>query len=157
MNLKGEQASLAAWTSRVGLAALVLLLVCGCSSFNRDWKAAAAPPPPPTALDGRWLGVWRSEASGHNGQLRCLVTLEPNQQYQARFHAKYRKILGFGYTVPLQVTITNGQFWFRGEGDLGWYGVYHCEGRVNGTNFFSSYHCEGDHGTFEMGRPNPKQ
>jgi hypothetical protein len=146
---------------RLGAGWLVLFLACGCSSFNRDWKAVAAQPPPPNGMDGRWLGVWRSEVTGHSGQLRCLVTLEPTQQYQARFRAKYGKILTFSFssTVPLQVVTTNAQFWFRGEADLGWYagGVYHYEGRVNQTNFLSTYRCERDHGTFEMGRPNPKQ
>ena len=79
--------------------------------------------------------------------------------YQARFHAKYRKILGFGYTVPLKVRTVAGVFNFQGEADLGWYagGLYFYSGHVRGTNFSSTYRSEKDRGTFQMTRPPPER
>lgn len=98
----------------------LLLLAGGCSTFNRDWKRAAANPVPANDIQGRWDGRWLSEVNGHNGRLRCLVSQSSPGKYEARFHAKYRKILSFGYTVVLNVQRTNDLFTFQGEADLGW-------------------------------------
>jgi hypothetical protein len=127
----------------------------GCSTFNRDWKAAATAPA--SGIQGRWAGTWRSEVNGHTDQLRCLMTCPEEGSCQARFHAKYQKIFSFGYTVALQVTPQDGIFKFKGDANLGWYagGAYHYEGTVSATNFFATYRCKQDHGTFQMARPPP--
>jgi hypothetical protein len=132
-----------------------LLLLTGCSSFNRDWKRAAADLPQPTnGLAGRWDGFWMSDRNGHNGRLRCIITPGGTMSYDARFHAKYWKILTFGYTVPLQAERSNEVFRFQGEADLGKLagGVYRYEGTVSGTNFHSSYRSRYDYGNFRMNR-----
>ena len=110
-------------------------------------------------IAGRWQGLWRSDVNGHNGQLRCLITKESDQTYRAYYHAKYRKILSFSYTVPLRVEPSDGVYKFQGEADLGWYAgaVYHYEGRASPTNFFSTYRSKHDHGTFQMTRPEHQQ
>ncbi|MBM3831745.1 MAG: hypothetical protein FJ403_00420 [Verrucomicrobia bacterium] len=133
----------------------LLLLAGGCSTFNRDWKRAAANPVPANDIQGRWDGRWLSEVNGHNGRLRCLVSQSSPGKYEARFHAKYRKILSFGYTVVLNVQRTNDLFTFQGEADLGWLagGQYFYSGRATPTNFFSTYRSKHDHGIFEMTRP----
>ena len=76
-------------------------------------------------------------------------------EYKARFHANYAKIFTFNYTVPLTVTPTNGNYQFSGEANLGWYagGKYEYTGKASPTNFFSTYRCESDNGTFQMSRP----
>ena len=132
-----------------------LLLGSGCRTFNHDWKVAAANPAAATGLEGLWQGVWVSEVNGHTGRLRCVVTKGGDEAYRARFKAKYQKVLSFGYTVPLEVERTEGEFRFQGEADLGWLagGVYRYDGRAGLTNFFSTYSCKYDHGTFRMGRP----
>jgi hypothetical protein len=132
-----------------------LLLACGCTTFNHEWVKAEAQPTPGTGVLGRWEGSWSSEVNGHNGNLRCVVTPKHDAtSYRARFHAIYRKVIGFGYTVPLHVNETNGVFEFRGDANLGWWagGVYHYEGRVQGNDFFCTYSCKYDHGTFQMKR-----
>ena len=132
---------------------LLALLSSGCS-FNRAWNAAAATPVPANDIEGCWQGTWVSEASAHSGKLRCLVTKLEDGKYQARYHAIYRKILGFGYTAALDTTQTNGIFEFSGAADLGWAGgVYHYEGKANATNFHSTYQSKFDHGMFQMTRP----
>jgi hypothetical protein len=138
---------------------LWLLMLSSCSSFNHHWKAAASTPPSDDAISGRWEGSWRSDVNGHNGRLRCLVTKVSTQQYRAWYHAKYRKILSFSYTVPLQLTTTNGVSEFQGQADLGWYagGLYEYEGRATPTNFYSTYRSKHDHGTFQMTRPEPSR
>jgi hypothetical protein len=64
-------------------------------------------------------------------------------------------MLSFGYTVPLQVEPATNGFKFSGQANLHWYagGIYKYEGHADATNFFSTYSCKYDHGTFQMTRP----
>lgn len=92
--------------------------------------------------------------NAHTGRLRCLVTRLEEGKYQARYHATYRKVLTFSYTVALDATRTEDGFKFSGDADLGWAGgVYHYEGMANSTNFYSTYQSKYDHGLFQMRRP----
>lgn len=138
----------------LGVLLPVLLLAGGCTTFNHDWVKAAGQPPADD-LQGRWQGVWASEANGHTDTLRCVVTRKKDGTYHARFHAKYRKVLSFGYAVPLKAERTAGEFKFHGEADLGWLagGLYRYDGTADRSNFFSTYSCKYDHGTFQMKRP----
>jgi len=141
------------------IACLVAALwLSGCSTFEQDWRAARLIPRLEDDVAGRWEGTWRSEANGHNDQLRAIITKGSNDVYLTRFHARYKKGIfrfSFGYSVPLQVRQTNDTYQFHGEADLGWLagGLYRYEGSATGTNFFSTYHCKYDHGTFQMRRP----
>jgi len=132
----------------------VVLLGAGCNSFNREWKKVGRNAVAGSGLEGRWEGKWVSEKNGHRGKLRCIVKKD-GEVYQARFHAKYQKILSFGYTVPLKVEPTEDGYKFSGEADLGSLagGVYRYDGRADATNFFSTYSSQYDHGTFRMERP----
>ena len=136
-------------------ALLLCLGLTGCCSFQRDWKSAARVPVAADDIQGRWEGTWLSDRNGHTDQLRCLLTKTEAGVYQARFRAKYEKIFTFSYTVPLQVTQTAARWEFQGDANLGWYagGRYHYEGQATPTNFFSTYRCPSDHGTFRLARP----
>jgi len=141
----------------VGLA----LVVGGCSSFHRAWREAERHPAPENSIQGCWEGQWVSEVNGHHGQLRCLISLEADGDYSARFRATYLKVLRFSYTVRLQVEHGDGAWHFHGEEDLGKLagGVYHYTGHATQTEFHSTYRSKYDHGKFEMrrldGDPNP--
>lgn len=143
------------WPVVAFLALCLLCLTEGCSSFSHAWAKAAVQTASTNSVLGRWAGTWSSDANGHHGELRCIVSARKDGTYNARFHAVYRKVLGFGYTALLKGVETNSAFEFSGQANLGWWagGVYHYEGRVEGTNFFSTYRCKYDHGTFEMTRP----
>jgi hypothetical protein len=134
---------------------LPALLAGGCSTFNRDWRAAGKQPIPPDAITGRWEGAWKSDASGHTGKLRGLVSKVDETHYRVNFRAAYRHFLHFSYAVPLAVDQGDGVWHFSGEEDLGGLagGVYRYEGQATPTNFFSTYRSQYDHGTFEMARP----
>ena len=138
-----------------GVLVLLSFLGIGCSTFNREWKAAAAASPPTHEMTGRWQGTWLSHSNAHTDKLRCLITKQPDDIYQARFHAKYQKVFSFGYIVMLHATRTDGMFQFSGDADLGRLagGMYHYEGKATSTNFFSTYRCARDSGVFEMTRP----
>jgi hypothetical protein len=138
--------------SQAGCVLCLCLLLCGCSSFNRDWKKATVPA---SGITGPWEGTWTSQPSGHADKLRCLITKISEEKYRARFDSTYKKVLHFKSTVVLNGVSTNGVFRFDGDAKLPWWagGLYHYEGSANGTNFYSSYRCKYDHGTFQMARP----
>src|ERR1043166_2612283 len=133
------------------------LAAAGCSSFERAWRQAEVTDGGTNTIVGRWSGSWNSEVTHHHDQLRCVITPQTNNILSARFHAKYKKLFrfSFSYTVPLAVQLKEGIFYFEGEADLGWYagGMYRYQGSASRTNFFSTYQCKYDHGTFQMTRP----
>ena len=133
---------------------LVLALATGCSSFNCDWRKTPVQPAP-NSVEGRWEGRWLSDANGHSGKLRCLMTRINETQCRARFRATYAGILHFSYTVPLTMQPHFGGWEFDGEANLGKLagGVYYYEGRMSPTNFWSTYKSKYDHGTFQLHRP----
>ena len=139
-----------------GVALAALLVFSGCSTFNRDWKAAAAQPTPTDSIEGRWEGKWLSDHNGHHGKLRALIRKLDSGQYETRFHAKYAGVLSFGMQAKLDVKPAGSLWLFSGEENLGKpYGVYRYEGKASATNFFSTYKASFDHGTFQMARPKP--
>jgi hypothetical protein len=139
---------------KLALLALVpaVALVAASCSFNREWREVGRNPIANSGLEGRWEGRWISQENGHRGRLRCIVSKD-GEYYRARFHAKYVKILSFGYTIPLKAEATDNGYKFRGEANLGVMGgVYRYEGYADATNFFSTYSSKYDHGTFQMQR-----
>jgi len=134
---------------------LGLLLLAGCSSFQRDWKRAAKLDASTTGITGRWEGQWLSAVNGHHGKLRCLLSQEPDGHYAARFRATYLHILSFSYTVALEVNSNDVAWVISGEEDLGAAagGLYQYQGTVTETNFHATYQNKYDHGVFEMLRP----
>jgi hypothetical protein len=134
---------------------LLALLLCGCSSFNRDWRRASVPAPSENSIEGPWEGTWSSDANHHHGSLRCLIVHDTNSLYQARFRATYASMFHFSYTVPLEVQPHFGGWEFNGEANLSKLagGNYYYEGRATPTNFLSTYRSAADHGIFELKRP----
>ena len=94
-------------------------------------------------------------ATHHTDQLRCVITKNDDGTYRARFHAKYHQVLNFGYTALLKAEPATNGFTFNGQAELGWIagGIYHYQGTADATNFYSTYSCKYDHGTFHMARP----
>jgi len=158
--LQGLEATNVSLVKRLlNLATIVaVLLLCGCCSFNRAWnKAGRTPPPPADSIEGRWEGRWLSDVNGHTGRLRCVLTRGGNNTntYTAHFRATYWKIFRYSYKADFPFEPREGVWHFLGDKNLGWLagGVYHYEGRVSPTNFYSTYRSKYDHGVFEMTRP----
>src|SRR5687767_7268877 len=57
--------------AQASFALLLAVSLSGCSTFHREWKQAAAQPAPTDDISGGWQGMWKSEATGHEGTLRC--------------------------------------------------------------------------------------
>jgi hypothetical protein len=138
-----------AWIISVGL----VLLSVGCSTFDRDWKAAAAD----TGIEGRWVGRWSSDHNQHNDVLRCLITRKEGNIYSTRFHAKYKfgfLPISFGYGLDMTVTEANGQYQFQGQADLGKLagGLYQYTGTGTTNQLQFNYRSPKDYGTFNLQR-----
>ena len=131
----------------------ILMLLNGCSTFNRDWNAAVRSPN--AGIIGPWEGVWRSDATGHTDKLRCLVSERNDHGYEARFHANYRHIFVFNYRVLLGFEKTDSELMLSGKADLGSLkgGVYEYNGKATPTNFVCRYSSAYDRGAFVMHRP----
>jgi len=121
------------------------------AEFNRRWNE---PPARPEGLEGRWQGEWVSEANGHRGALRCLMTKARDGGYEAAFHATYARFLAVAYTVTLQGAAEGGKWRLEGQADLGQLagGVYHYKGDGDESAFDCAYRCAYDHGTFHLRR-----
>lgn len=146
-----------------GVAAAVLLaslLTAGC--YESRWSAAGKSVAPADGIAGRWQGTWMSDANGHDGGLRCIITDVTADSFKADFKASYGWFFTFTYTATMQ--ITGGEagpasgpayVYFKGKQNLGWLagGVYQYDGKVGPTVFFCNYDSGGDHGTFQMTRP----
>jgi len=137
--------------------ASLLWMTSGCSGFHRAWKAEQSKTPnyPPNALTGAWEGTWLSDFNGHNGRLRALITENPDGTYHAWYHAKYKRILSFAYSVDVEAKeIPNGHA-FHGEADLGRLagGVYTYEGFATNGVYNATYDSKYDKGVFKMQRP----
>ena len=130
----------------------ILVLLNGCSTFNRDWDAAVTST---RSIVGPWEGVWKSETTGHTDKLRCLVSERSDQGYEARFHAHYRHIFVFNYTVLLGLEKRDSELMLSGKADLGSLkgGVYEYHGKATPSNFVCRYSSCYDRGTFVMHRP----
>jgi hypothetical protein len=136
------------------------LLLANCSgNFNQEWDRAIAAQHKgiPNDITGAWLGTWHSDANGHHGELRCVVSREDHDanNYRFHYHATYGQMLNAAYVVTEQVKRKGDHFVLTGEHDLGYLagGLYHYEGTSTTREMRSTYRSSADHGTFELKRP----
>lgn len=134
---------------------LCLLAGCASPSFNNQWKAQAHAARQHDLVAGAWTGTWRSDANGHHGRLRCVVTKLEGNHYRFYYDARFWGIFGARYTVTQEVQQAGAALRIRGESDLGrlFGGVFTYEGHADGKEFRSSYRSTKDHGVFELVRP----
>lgn len=137
---------------------LAVLAVSGCSSFERDWRAARATPAR-DPFGGPWEGRWTSAIHGQpakraGGRLRCIFTPLEAQRYRADFKANWMAFAS-SYRVVFRTERQGRILRFRGGQDLGalFGGVYRYEGRITPERFVASYDSSYDQGRFELTRP----
>lgn len=137
--------------------AALLLLLGGCSNFNKDFEAERAAPISPSGITGAWQGTWQSEASDHKGTLRAIVTQTTPNIFHIRYRATYGpgQIITFEYSLDFPVQRQGQEYQFTGSADLGWTagGVYTYQGHASPTDFFSTYKSSADSGTYTLKRP----
>ncbi|MSU35518.1 MAG: hypothetical protein EXS36_10465 [Pedosphaera sp.] len=134
--------------------AAALLILAGCSSFDREWRSAGREPVPADGISGRWIGTWQNTNNTHSDTMRAVLTDSGDGAYRAHFHARYKRIFSFAYTVKLAGQREADRFRFHGESDLGPLagGIYRYNGWATPTNFFSTYDSRYDVGTFTLHR-----
>lgn len=144
--------------------ALSALVLSGCASFERDWKAAERRPEMRSfagsdAFTGRWDGRWtsakhRTKSGYAGGRLRCLLTKVDDRRYEARFKANWM-VFTSSYTTMFQVERRGGVLHLAGEHKLSpiFGGVYKYTGHVTTERFTATYDSSYDSGKFEMQRP----
>ncbi|MCD6051016.1 MAG: hypothetical protein K0Q55_2419 [Verrucomicrobia bacterium] len=143
-------------SARILALTLLVALLSGCTSFEREWRHARLEPPAAgQSLAGPWQGTWLSGANGHTGELRCIVTQKQTDEYEFWFKATYWKIFRARYLVTMPVEKTAEGWTFKGQENLGPLagGIYSYTGSVNGTNLNATYSCKFDHGIFKLSRP----
>ena len=141
-------------------ASLLCLGFASCStSFNREWETAMASPAGAHFKDvsGPWKGTWRSDASGHSGELRCIISPQAGTPgaYRFHYHATFMGTLSATYDVTHVVKRAKDGFVFSGDQKLSGLGggMYHYEGGGTSREFRATYRSSSDHGVFEMKRP----
>lgn len=140
-------------------------LLASCSSFDRDWEVARAGTPADAETPaGAWEGRWKSESTGHAGELRAIISRAGDDgdganRYTARFHATWGSVFSSEYSLPLRAKPAEDGGWvLDGHADLGWmWGRYDFEGRVEDSVFRATYRTEKNHGSFEMTRAAPEK
>jgi hypothetical protein len=126
--------------------------VSNARDFKQRWNQPAPPPSAANGLQGRWEGEWTSEANGHRGALRCVLSTSTSGEYEATFHAVYCHALRVCYSVPLHGQLNGGKLSLDGETDLGRLAgsVYSYKGEADDKQFNCAYRCKYDHGTFHL-------
>lgn len=151
----------------LGLIFLTTLPSCGFA-FRKAWKEGgyAVPPSGPTISSGptknhlppgKWEGTWHSDATGHQGTLRCVTSNTINHQgdHEFFYHATWKKILSGSYKAVHTVKkLKDGSYTFKGEHKMpDWAGgLYHYEGTIKGNDFNACYQSAMDRGTYTMKR-----
>ncbi|OYW73266.1 MAG: hypothetical protein B7Z37_22195 [Verrucomicrobia bacterium 12-59-8] len=139
----------------LGLILTSILPSCGFA-FRSAWKKA----PVTSGVEGKWVGSWLSEASGHHGELRCVVAApDPKTtkttSHEFFYHATWKKILSGSYKAVHTVkNQKDGTYVFKGEHKMpDWAGgLYHYQGTIKGDNFSACYESAMDKGTYTMKR-----
>jgi hypothetical protein len=144
---------------------LSVVLLGGCTSFDRQWNAAGQGTGGATRWDGRWSSGTRKETDGspHGGRLRCVLEPQPGQQLLAHFHANWLIFSG-NYDLPLQpaspVAKPGKARDYRGTHDLPWVfgGTYRYTATIDPVHFIAHYTSNYDTGVFTLHRvPSDKE
>jgi hypothetical protein len=133
---------------------LVLLgLGQGCSSFDRQWKAAERSRAPSDSVAGRWEGQWLNHPQGTSGRLRCVIQpAGDGGEYRVYYEFERWRMFTQRSVATLSPQQTNDVYHFEATADLGG-GLYYYRGQIVGSHFAADYRRDvQDYGRFEMTR-----
>jgi len=143
-------------SQRALAAAAILFLFPSCVGFYEDWHAAKkAHPGPHENIEGAWVGSWTSGHNAHTGNLRCIVKDTGGDEYEFRYWATWAKVISGGFDIECEAATKNGTTEFSGDMDLGKLGGHFShEGTGTPDAIKATWRSQrGDHGTFELKRP----
>lgn len=133
----------------VGVSCAVVFLLAGCAGVERAGCEAAA-----DDLEGKWVGKWTCEKTGHSGYLSCRLKRMEADHYQAQYFATYATVLPYWYSIDMHLEREGQRYLTQWQVDLGWLGggVYEYEGYIEGEIFFCEYSSKDYEGRFELVR-----
>jgi hypothetical protein len=134
------------------LIATLCLSSCG-TAFRKEWNAAKARPVQPGSIEGAWEGSWRSEVNGHKGKLRCVVPPSTFNTREFHYHATWAKVFSGSMKAPHTLQPKANGVAFTAQHSLGSFGQFTAQGTITDQKFDATYQAAGDHGVFEMKRP----
>lgn len=131
-----------------------LIFLVGCDSFNRKWSSKIQEKNFNQGETGLFKGHWMSDTNFHNGALYCIIEKGKNGKLDAIFKAKYKRVLVFNYSLPIQATQEKGFIRLKGSADLGKLhgGYYRFDGLIKNNQVDARYYNEYDKGYFKMTR-----
>ncbi len=139
-------------------AALFVVMLGGCESFDDRFKAASVAMPPVGQVTGAWTGSWQSATDADGGKLKAIVTRVEGEgegeTYKVSFKASYAKILTSEHSVTLKGQRIGSTVHFEGDKDLGFFagGQYKYSGYMTPTEFFSTYQAQDHSGSYTLKR-----
>lgn len=135
---------------------LFLFFLSSCARYQKQWdKVRIETKEPHSGILGAWTGTWKSEPTGHNGRLKCIITESNEDEYEFYYWATWAKVLSGGFKTSCKVK-KEGDLWtFNGTQDLGALGgKFSHEGKATNKEIKATYKAEhGDHGIFILTRP----
>ena len=139
---------------RFSLILISLWSLMGCTAFNRKWEEKLSDQKFNQGQTGCFEGIWMSDSNGHNGKLYCIIEEKKDGSLEAIFHAKYKTILTFNYSLPITAEKLDDGYKLRGAADIGamYGGWYSFDGLLKERSLNARYHNEYDKGYFKMMR-----
>ena len=142
---------------RILLASCMVLFLCNCSSFEREWDQSVADYQSGTTVApyGPWRGQWKTKTNGHTGDLRAIVKRSSQEgNYTFRYQATWGLLFRGTYSVTFPGRKQGGAYVIEGKKSLGPFGTFGHKATVNPNSFKASYsNDKGDLGAFTLRRP----
>lgn len=150
---------------------MLSLFTAACSNFEQQWRQATMTSRPHQhPVGGAWEGTWKSEATGHAGALRCVVSPLPTPEAKKgepselsfTYHARWGFVLrGTFATRQPVVPLRWGEYLSEGHWQLPKWagGRYHYRIKFSGSDrgladtMEATYTSAGDYGVFSLRRP----
>lgn len=103
-------------------------------------------------LAGRWSGYWQSDANGHRGPLRAVVTPSPSG-YDVRFSGRFAKVVPFVYRQHLDVVGVSGDATLlSATRRIPLFGTFTTDAAVTPGSFDATFRSGKDSGRFVLSR-----
>ena len=141
------------------LMCLAVLVLAGCSSYEKRFAAAAARVPEKgDRFSGAYSGEWKSTSHpGADGRLWCILERRKDGTHHADFKATWHGVFSSEHSVVLQPgkAKPGGAQAFSGTSVIKMFigsGTYSCEGTMDGTRVRADYDATYDRGSLDVKR-----
>lgn len=140
--------------NRLFLLLLVTVCLSSCgAAFRKEWNTAKAKPVSAGSIEGPWEGSWRSEVNGHKGKLRCVIPPSTASTREFHYYATWAKVFSGSMKAHHTLKSQAKGVTFTAQHSLGSFGQFTAQGTISDQKFDATYQAIGDHGVFEMKRP----